>query len=301
MNSLESKRALITGGKGFIGQHLAGHLGRLEYAVNYFDAADGHDITDRDLVFKEICGYDVIFHLAGVLGTHELNEKAYEATKVNVLGAINVFDAARRDGARVVLAAKPNPWLNTYTITKEAAEKFALMYAGEYAVDTRAARFFSLYGPGQKTKDHGVQKAIPTFIMSALNNEPLPIFGTGKQTADFIHAQDATQAMAILGHLEGLKGEVVEIGTGIPTEINFLAEMIIRFADSKSKIEHLPMRSGEPLNAQVVADTTKMVNLLGFKPTITLEDGLKETVDWYQHKYFDSKRFVSIPAAPQTR
>lgn len=295
MNRTEKERALITGGRGFIGQHLARHLGRLGYDIRYFDSANGRDVTNRDLVFEEICGDDVVFHLAGVLGTHELNEKAHEATRINVLGAINVFDAARQSGARVVLAAKQNPWLNTYSITKEAAERFALMYAREYGVDTRAARFFSLYGPGQKTRDHGVQKAIPTFIMSALNNEPLPIFGTGKQTADFIHAQDATEAMAILGHLEGLKGKVIEIGTGIPTEINFLAEMIIRLSGSKSKIEHLPMRSGEPLDAQVVADTTQMVKLLNFKPTITLEDGLKETVDWYKYKFFDSKPFVSLP------
>jgi nucleoside-diphosphate-sugar epimerase len=72
--------------------------------------------------------------------------------------------------------------------------------------------------------------------------------------------------------------------------------MIIRLADSKSKIEHLPMRSGEPLDAQVVADTTKMVRLLHFEPTVELEDGLKETVDWYRREYFPSKKpFISLP------
>jgi UDP-glucose 4-epimerase len=297
---MNQKEALITGGRGFIGQHLAKHLEGMGYGVNHFDAIDGEDVTNRDLVLDTVRGYDVIFHLAGVLGTHELNDKAYEATQVNVLGALNIFDAARKSGARVVLAAKPNPWLNTYTITKVAAEQFAQMYTTIFGVDIRSARFFSLYGPGQKTKEHGVQKAIPTLIMSALSGEPLPIFGTGHQTADFIHAQDATQAMAILGHMENLAGEVVEVGTGNPTEINFLAEMIIRLSDSRSKIEHLPMRSGEPLDAQVVADTTKMTHLLHFRPTVSLEDGLRETVAWYKHTFFGSTSFTSIPPAHST-
>ncbi len=292
---MKNERALITGGRGFIGQYLAAHLEAMGQRVSYFDATEGNDVVNRDLVFEKMQDQDVIFHLAGVLGTHELNTQAYEATKVNILGAVNVFDAAKQSGARVVLAAKPNPWLNTYTITKEAAEQFALMYAKEFNTDIRAARFFSLYGPGQKTKDHGVQKAIPTFIMSALSGEPLPIFGTGRQTADFIHAQDATKAMAILGHIDGLKGEVVEIGTGMPSEINFIAEMIIQFANSKSRIEYLPMRSGEPLNAQVVANTEKMTKLLHFTPEVSLVDGLKETVEWYKREIFDKTKFISVP------
>lgn len=292
--SERDKTAIITGGKGFIGGHLAPQLERRGYRVIFFDSREGNDVTNRQLVLDSMRDGDVVFHLAGVLGTHELQNSAHEATTINVLGAINVFDAARRSGARVILAAKPNPWLNTYSITKKAAEEFAKMYAEEHGVDIRSGRFFSLYGPGQKI--HGVQKAVPTFIMRALKGESIPIFGTGEQTADFIYADEATEAMAILGHLDDLNGEVVEIGTGKSTSVNFLADMIIRLTGSKSRIEHLPMRSGEPLNAQVVADTTKMVNLLEFNPTVTLEDGLEETVNWYRETYFNVRKFVSFPA-----
>lgn len=290
----QMRKALITGGKGFIGNHLSRQLDKRGYHIEMFDMTEGNDATNRDLVFDRVQGYDVIFHLAGVLGTHELNTEAYEATRINVGGALNIYDAAVQSGARVVLAAKPNPWLNVYSITKETAEKFGIMYAQMHGLDFRAGRFFSLYGPGQKI--HGVQKAIPTFIVRALGNEPIPVFGTGNQTADFIHAEDATEALVILGHMENAHGEIVEIGTGEPTTVNFLANLIIKLCKSKSKIEHIPMRSGEPLDAQVVADTSKMTTLLQFSPKITLEDGLKETIDWYRKKYFDQNTFVSMPA-----
>jgi UDP-glucose 4-epimerase len=292
---IKKTRAIITGGKGFFGEHLIKNLSSMGYDCHTFDRVDGQDVTDRKLVLNPVRGNDVIFHLAGVLGTHELNERAYEATIINVLGALNVFDAARKHKARVILAAKPNPWLNAYTITKEASEKFALMYAQIYGCDFRAGRFYSLYGPGQKTKEHGIQKAVPTFIMQALNNEPVTIFGTGNQTADFIHVSDAAEAFARLGHTENLHGEIIDIGTGRETEINFLAEMIIRLVGSNSKIVHIPMRTGEPLNARVVADTTKMATLLHFTPQVSLEDGIKETIEWYKFNIFMQQPFISVP------
>lgn len=287
---IKKPQALITGGKGFFGEHLVKKLSSMGYNCRTYDLIDGQDITIRKMVFDSVKDNDVIFHLAGILGTHELNEKAYEATETNILGSLNVFDAARNHNARVILANKPNPWLNVYTTTKETSEKFALMYTQMYGCDFRAGRLYSLYGPGQKTKEHGVQKAVPTFIMQALNNEPVTIFGTGKQTADFIHIADAAEAFAILGHTEKLSGESVDIGSGQEIEINFLAEMIIRLVGSKSKIEHIPMRTGEPLNARVVADTTKMATLLNFTPKVALEEGMKETIDWYRHNVFRRQR-----------
>ncbi len=202
---------------------------------------------------------------------------------INTLGTINVLDAARQNGNRVVLSAKPNPWLNVYSITKKAAEEFFLMYHSLFGVDSRIGRFFSIYGPGQKTVKHGVQKAVPTFILRALRNEPIPVFGTGEQTADFIYISDAVTAFIILGCGKNMGGEVVEIGTGKQLTVNFLAETIIRLTGSKSKIIHFPMRSGEPLNAKVAADTTKMEKMLKFYPKISLEEGLEKTINWYKN------------------
>ncbi len=295
MQEQESKRSLITGGRGFIGGQLGSRLEQMGHDVDYFDLLDGKDVTDRELVLKEIGKqrYDVIFHLAGRLGTEELNDQAHEATRVNVLGAVNIFDAAKKNGARVVLVSKPNPWLNTYSITKGAAEQFARMYTKIHNVDIRVGQFYSIYGPGQDI--HGVQKAVPTFIARALQNDPIPVFGDGEQTADFIYTSDASEAMAVLGHLEGLAGEVVEIGSGTPTKINFLAETIIRLSDSRSKIEYLPMRKGEPEGSQISANTSKMITLLQFNPSVALEDGLRETIAWWKNIKLGKSTFVSAP------
>lgn len=291
------QQALITGGKGFFGAHLIKELSSIGYDCRTYDRIDEQDITDRQMVLDSVRDNDVVFHLAGVLGTHELNTKAYKATQVNILGAVNIFDAAKNHNARVVLAAKPNPWLNVYTITKEASEKFAVMYAQMFGCDFRVGRLYSLYGPGQKIKEDGsVQKAVPTFIMQALNNEPVTIFGTGRQTADFMYISDAAEAFAILGHTENLSGEFVDIGTGQETEINFLADLIIRLAGSNSKIKHIPMRTGEPLDARVVANTTKMATLLHFTPQVSLEDGMRETIHWYRSNIFQKRPFVLVPA-----
>lgn len=282
---VKKSRAVITGGKGFIGTHLTEELRRRNYQVDVFDLVDGMDITNRRLVLKKLKGFDIIFHLAGILGTHELNCRAYEAALINILGTVNALDAAKGNGSRIVLAAKPNPWSNVYSITKKAAENFFSMYRSLYGVDSRIGRFFSIYGPGQKTVEHGVQKAVPTFILKALRDEPIPIFGTGEQTADFIYISDTVEAFAILGCEEKLSGKAVEIGTGKQTTVNFLAKRIIELTKSKSKILHLPMRSGEPLNARVVADTTKMEKLLKYHPIICLDEGLKKTIQWYKMTY----------------
>lgn len=295
--SLERKKAIITGGRGFIGSYLSENLSRLGLQVRIFDLINGYDVTDRKAVFSEIGKGDLIFHLAGVLGTHELNDQAYRALVHNTLGAVNVYDAAREKGARVILAGKVNPWLNVYSITKEAAQKLATHYSLLLGVDIRVAQFHPLYGPGQKFED--VQKAVPTFIMRALRNEPIPVFGTGEQTADFIYVQDATAAMTLLGTRDDLFGEHIEIGTGIPTRIKDLAEMIIEICDSKSRVEYLPMRSGEPLNAHVVASTTKMKAKLSFEPKIDLRDGLEQTVKWYQWYYFRVNKTLYEFSSPQ--
>lgn len=277
---LQKKKIIITGGHGFIGSHLAPKLRARGHAVSFFDTTEGNDVRERNLVFKDIRGCDIVYHLAGTLGTSELNEQAHETTRVNVLGTVNVLDAARKANARVVVASKPNPWLNIYSITKEAAEKLALMYASLFGMDVRVAKLFNVYGPRQK--DVRVQKAVPTFILRALKDEPIPVFGTGRQTADFIFVTDAVEALVRLGQVDKAKGTVVEVGTGKETTVDTLARLIIRLTGSRSKIEHVSMRPGEPLNAHIVANPSRMRTLLEFTPTVGLEEGLKETISWYR-------------------
>lgn len=167
------------------------------------------------------------------------------------------------------------------------------MYVQEFGTDIKIAKCFSVYGKGQKIE--GVRKVIPTFIMNALLNQSLEIYGSGDQKVDLIHVEDTAEALSRLGEFENLeKGEKVEIGSGEHITINSLAEMVIELAGSRSGIVHVPMREGETPESLVVADTTKMYRLLNFYPHVDLEDGLKDAIEWYRATYLGQRPFVSL-------
>ncbi len=174
-----AKRAMVTGGSGFIGGHLQRVLRGRGYETVSFDQKSGHDIRDRDDLASELPPCDVVFNLAGVLGTHELNrrDQIQEAIDVNVKGTVNVLDVAAEHDVNVVQIGKPNPWLNTYSITKQAEEQFAKLYQREHDTDTWLVRWYNVYGPGQK---YGTpQKLVPTALVHALKDHPIEIFGDG--------------------------------------------------------------------------------------------------------------------------
>jgi len=283
-------KILVTGGSGFIGRHLIEALYRKGHQVSTFDHHPTQqqvpvdhfqgDIRDEDAVRKAVAGHDVVYHLAGILGTHELMEIMKKAVEINVIGTLNVLDAVQKHDARMVLASKPNIWLNTYSLTKEMDEKFCLMFNREFGTPVAIVKWYNAYGPRQKT--HGVQKAVPTFIMRALKNEPIPIFGNGHQTADFIYVTELAEATARVAEEPGCFGRIIEIGMGKETTVNELANLIISLTGSHSQLDYLPMRSGETPDSKVFADCQTMHDLLGFYPQIELEDGLKQTISYYQ-------------------
>lgn len=287
---MTKKRVLITGGSGFIGKHLTNLLQEKGYAVSLLDKSDKNipknvkifkgDVCDPQVVARAMKGMDYVYHLAGLLGTEELLFNTAEAVKVNIGGAVNVMQEAAHNKTKLLLVSKPNPWLNTYSITKEASEKFCMMYRKEFGLKAAIVKWFSVYGPGQKYGH--VQKAVPTFIIAALENKPLPVFDNGIQTADFIYTSDAVRATMEVAESKKAEGEIVEIGTGEETKIIDLAKMIIKLTGSKSKIKYLPMRKGEDVGAHVVADVRLLKRFTNFKPEVDLHTGMMETVEYYR-------------------
>lgn len=298
MSKTHKTSVLITGGGGFIGRHLTTILQEKGYSVAILDRHTKNvlknvdvfegDVQDEKVVNRAMKGMDYVYHLAGLLGTEELLFNTIEATKVNVIGSLTVMEAAVKNKTKLLLVSKPNPWLNTYSITKETSEKFCMMYRKEFGLQAAIVKWFSVYGPGQK--HYGVQKAVPTFIVNAFRGKPLPVFDTGKQTADFIYTSDAIRATIMVAEAPEAEGKIVEIGTGEETRIIDLAKMIIRMTGSKSKIEYLPMRKGEDKGAHVVADVRLLKKLTKFKPEIDLETGMKETVESYREIAKSSKK-----------
>lgn len=284
------KKILVTGGSGFIGKHLISELLKKKYHVAILDRTPKNiskdvivfqgDIQDRKLVAKAMKNSDLVYHLAGVLGTEELNSRSIDAVKTNILGTLNVLEEAKTNKSKVLLVSKPNIWINTYSITKDASEKFCMMFRKEFGLKAVVVKWFSVYGPGQK--HYGVQKAVPTFILRALKNQPLPIFGSGKQMADFIYTSDTIRATILAAENEKMEGKTIEIGTGKGTKVIDLAKIIILESKSKSKLKFLPMRGGEDAESQVVANTT-LLQKLKFKPQINFNEGIKETIVYYKN------------------
>lgn len=283
------KNVLVTGGSGFIGKHLVNILLEKGYNVAVIDKHPKNlpkkvkvfkgDVRNGKAIKEAMKNANIVYHLAGVLGTEELNKQSLLATKINVIGALNVLEAARKNKTKVLLVSKPNVWLNTYSITKETSEKFCMMFRKEFGLEAAIVKWFSVYGPGQK--HYHVQKAVPTFIVRALLGRPIPVFDDGKQMADFIYTSDTINATILVAESDKMEGKTVEIGTGKGTKIVDLAKDIIRLTKSKSQIEYLPMRGGEDPHTEVVANI-KLLSSLGFKPKVNFDKGLMETINFYK-------------------
>jgi len=203
----EVMRSVVVGGSGFLGGALVNELCSRGDEVTVLDVKPmsttrvepwgstdvAHvqgDIREPDVLRRTFRGADEVYHMAGKLGTTELERERHVAVEVNVLGTLNVFDAALDAGVgSVFLACKPNAWDNAYSITKEAAERFAFTYARDnHEMRVRCLRYFNAYGPHQALGP--VRKMIPTFAACALRGTPIPVFGDGRQTVDLILADD---------------------------------------------------------------------------------------------------------------
>ncbi len=285
-------KILVTGGAGFIGTNCLLYLKKAEPKAELlsFDIAqpffpvDGVRYIHGDVrsyfhlksVLKEV---SKVFHFAAELGTHETFSNPDIANEVNIGGVLNLLELARDYDFPLFIASKPNVWLNPYSISKEAAEKYAYMYFKEYGVKVSVLKFFSVYGPYQYIYKY--QKAVPFFISKALKNEPLLVYGNGEQEADFVYVEDAVRA-ADLVLKKRIFGQAIEFGWGKGIKINYLAKRIIELAGSKSAIKHLPMRMGEEENSRIYANTEKMKNILKFEPKTNLNDGLRKTIEFYK-------------------
>jgi len=295
-------KVLVTGARGFIGSHvvraLLGNGHEVVGLDNDFTASHEMaeiktqrvDVTSYDQVLDAARDCDVIVHLAGLLGTHEIAElgQINLANSVNIGGTVNVLEACRITGADLVFATKPNPrdWLNPYTITKQAAEDYCEMYANEYGVNTIALSLFWVYGPGQRQEP--VNKFIPTFFRNALEGKPIPIWNTGHQVIDCCYVADIAEAFARAVGLAQLsnKGYTrVDIGTGVPVTVLDVANEVIAQTGSKTWTTFLGKRHGEPNDSYIIADTVPCEEYLGFIPGIHLEEGVSLCLPHYKEKY----------------
>lgn len=288
---------LVTGGAGFIGRHLVNELAQnrghevvvLDYEIEneLFDGMDRvsqHlvDIRNIDQHHGLLEGVDAVYHLAGLLGTTELYSRVVEAEEINVLGTVKLLEAMREHGVeRILYTSKPNMWRhNIYTITKTNGARYVEAYDEVYGFDSTIVKPYNVYGPDERLDIY--RKAVPYFIVAALQGDPLEVFGSGRQTMDLLYVDDAARMFADLAETDASSGETVELGSGEPVTVNALAEEVVELVGSESPIEHVPMREGEDEDSLVVADTSAMNRVLGIPDLVPRREGLLNTIKHYE-------------------
>jgi len=305
-------RILLTGGAGFIGSNLCELLLKKGHSVICMDnlitgkkSNIEHllDNTDFEFIEHDVTKYidikgniDYVLHFASPASPVDYLKYPIKTLKVGSLGTHNALGVAKEHQAKFLLASTSevygdpliNPqseayWGNVncigprgvYDEAKRFAEAITLAYHRSHEVDTKIIRIFNTYGP--KMRDHD-GRAIPNFIDQALNNEPLTVYGDGSQTRSFCYVTDLIAGIYKL-MLSDLN-EPVNIGNPNEMTILKLAQEIIRFTGSKSRIEYNPLPKDDPKVRR--PDITKAQAQLGWQPVVSLDDGLENTIDWFK-------------------
>ena len=308
-----AKTVLVTGGAGFIGSHLCERLvkdgyqvicldnlsaGRLDNIKDFQDKltfiqGDANNLVDLEPIFKDN-KLDAVFHYAAVVGVRRTAENPLEVLD-DIKGIRNIFGLALRYGKpKVVFASSSevygepveipekedghiNPKIS-YAVVKLYGEKMVEAYWQKYQLPAVALRFFNVYGPRQESSDYGFVMGI--FIKRVLAGQPPMIFGDGSQTRDFVFVDDNIEACVLAWQSEKTNGQVINIGTGKPTTILDLAEAVIEASgQTQIKPEFVPARDDIKHR---FPDIAKMQRLLNFRPKVSLKDGLRKTISYYQ-------------------
>ena len=311
MDYVLAMRILVTGGAGFLGSHLSEKLLSLGHEVicvdNFFTGSKKnveHLISNRnfevirhDVTFPLYLEIDGIFNLACPASPVQYQKNPVETLKTSVHGAINILGLAKRTGARVLQAStsevygdsniSPQPetyWGNVnpigirscYDEGKRAAESLFFDYHRQYGVDIRVARIFNTYGPRMAINDGRV---ISNFIVQALENRDLTIFGNGEQVRSFCYVDDLIDALVLLFFKDAIY-EPINLGNPKPIKMLDLALEIIKVTNSKSKIVFHPLPLDDPSTRE--PDISKAKSQLDWEPRISREEGINRTVDYFK-------------------
>lgn len=304
---------LVTGGAGFIGSHLSRALlergdkviildslesGKISNIADLLDNNNLEFIEDsilQKLRLLSICsGINGIFHLAALVSVQRSIDDPELNHRINVDGFFTVLETARRSRIKkMVLASSAALYGNSYTpphheslpavplspyaVGKYTSEVYSSVYSSLYGVNVVCLRFFNVYGPNQDPSSP-YSGVISKFLEAVSNNQDITIYGDGEQTRDFVYVLDVVQAL-ILSMDSNVSG-VFNVGTGIHTSINQLAQQVITMGGSGVKIIHKEAREGEVRFSY--ADISKAQDMLGYQPNFSLQKGLMDTYFWWK-------------------
>lgn len=316
--------ALITGGAGFIGSHLAERLLEEGHEVSVIDNLstgsfsnirhlESHEnfhfvigtILDEKLMEQLVDACDEVYHLAAAVGMEYVLDNPLQSLTTNIRGTEIVLEKANMGKKKVIIAStseiygkngdrpfkedddrilgptRIGRW--SYATTKAVDEFLALAYWRERKVPVIIVRFFNVIGPRQ-TGQYGM--VVPRFVKQALLNHPITVYGDGEQGRCFTDISDAIDGLLGLVNHSDAVGEIFNLGTDEEISINDLARKIKEMTHSSSPIEHIPYEKAygsfyEDLKYRV-PDLTRIRNLLGYAPKVTLDQALQKIIDFYQ-------------------
>ena len=304
-------KILVTGGAGFLGSFLCESLLRLEHQVicldnfytgnvkniNHLNSFENFQVINHDVTEKISLEVDGIFNLACPASPIQYQKNPVFTIRTNVLGTLNMLDLATQTGARFLQAStseiygdpeispqSENYWGNVnpigvracYDEGKRVSETLATDYHRQFNTDIRIARIFNTFGPRMDVNDGRV---ISNFIVQALKNEDLTVYGDGLQTRSFCYVTDLIEGLITL-FLSSSLNEPINLGKPEPITMKTLAENIIKITKSNSKIIYLPMPEDDPKLRE--PDITKATKLLNWAPKVSMEKGLNQTIDYFK-------------------
>jgi UDP-glucose 4-epimerase len=299
---------LITGGAGFIGSHIARALLTQGAEVRILDNFSSGkrenlkgleveiiegDLRDASCVAEAVRGVEIIFHEAAFVSVPESMEKPQECFDVNITGTSILFEAARKSGVkRAVIASSaavygdsnamplvedtPLKQLSPYAVSKRVDELYAELYTRSFGFEVAALRYFNVYGPRQRP-DSMYAAAVPIFIRRMLDNKPITIFGDGGQSRDLINVRDVVQANLLAARHPAAPGQIFNVCTGIETRLLDLLDILYKIFPNAPRHIHAEPRVGDIYRS--IGTPSKAMNILEFRPQITLADGIKESVE----------------------
>ena len=307
---MSRKRVLVTGGAGFIGSHLCEELVHRGCEVicldNFFTGRKENIAHLMDNPYFEIIRHDIInpidveideiYNLACPASPVHYQYNPVKTINTNVVGASNMLELAKRSNAKILQAStsevygdpKVHPqvesyWGNVnpigirscYDEGKRCAETLFFDYHRQYGVDIRVIRIFNTYGPRMLENDGRV---VSNFIVQALRGQDITVYGDGEQTRSFCFVSDLVRGMIAM-----MEGDIIgPVNFGNPREMTIkeIAEMVLEMTGSKSKLIYQPLPQDDPCKRK--PDITRAKNELGWQPEVVLEDGLKQTIEYFR-------------------
>lgn len=310
---MKDKKVLVLGGLGFMGINLVHRLWRSGNQVTIFNntkAPEGldrlgiasieGDIRNKEDVKKAVAGQEVIFNVAGRSGQVDTLEDPYLDLDVNLKGVLNVLESVKETSSpsRIIFSGSrlqygktkylpvdenhPMEPISIYGLQKVLGERYHLSYHHVFGIESVVLRFSNPYGPHPQSS-HDKYNIFNLFIDKARKNENLTIFGEGNQLRDYLYIDDLVEAFISAASVEEANGEAINIGSGQGTKFSDMAQAVIKgIGAGELKNVPWPTNYKQVETGDFVNDITKAKELLKWEPKISLEEGIRKTVEFYE-------------------